>query len=97
MLSIVIFGFIFAIVLGLLISTSISKQINKVLVFADALGSGNLTQRIDLNSKDEIGKLSDALNKAAENTRNLISTIISNSRNISSTLSKTFLLTLKIY
>jgi methyl-accepting chemotaxis protein len=84
MASIVIFGFIFAILLGFLVSTSLSKQINKVLVFADGLGSGDLTQRIDLNSKDEIGKLANALNKAAENTRNLISTIISSSSNISS-------------
>ncbi|MCB2294722.1 methyl-accepting chemotaxis protein [Clostridium algoriphilum] len=67
-----------------MVSTSLSKQINKVLVFADDLGGGDLTKRIDLNSKDEIGKLSNALNKAAENTRNLISTIISSSSNISS-------------
>jgi methyl-accepting chemotaxis protein len=84
MLSIVIFGFIFAILLGFLIATSLSKQINKVLVFADALGSGDLTQRIDVYSKDEIGKISTALNKAAENTRKLISTIISSSSNINS-------------
>ena len=84
MLSIVIFGFIFAILLGFLISILISKQINKVLVFADALGSGDLTQRIDSHSKDEIGKISNALNKAAENTRKLISTIILSSRGISS-------------
>ena len=88
MLSIVIFGFIFAIVLGLLISTSLSKQINKVLIFANALGSGDLTQRIDSYSSDEIGKISNALNKAAENTRNLISTIISSSSNISSASEK---------
>jgi Methyl-accepting chemotaxis protein len=83
MLGIVIFGFLFAILLGVLISTLLSKQINKVLVFADALGSGDLTKRIDVYSRDEIGKISNALNKAAENTRNLISTIIINSRNIS--------------
>lgn len=82
MIGIVIFGFIFAILLGVLISTLISKQINKVLVFADALGRGDLTQRIDFYSKDEIGKISNALNKAAENTRSLISTIISNSSSI---------------
>ncbi|MFW2488071.1 methyl-accepting chemotaxis protein [Clostridium chromiireducens] len=82
MLGIVIFSFIFAILLGVLISTLISKQINKVLVFADALGRGDLTQRIDFYSKDEIGKISNALNKAAENTRNLISAIISNSSSI---------------
>ena len=84
MLGIVIFGFIFAILLGVLISTLLSKQINKVLVFADAIGSGDLTQRIDVYSEDELGKISNALNKAAENTRNLISTILSNSSNINS-------------
>lgn len=82
MIGIVIFGFIFAILLGILISTSISKQINKVLVFANAIGSEDLTQRIDSSSNDEIGKISNALNKAAENIRILISTIISNSNNV---------------
>ncbi|GFZ33820.1 methyl-accepting chemotaxis protein [Clostridium zeae] len=82
MIGIVIFGFISAVVLGLLISTLLSKQINKVLIFADSLGSGDLTKRIDINSKDEIGKISIALNKAAENTRNLISAIILSSDNI---------------
>jgi len=84
MLSIVVLGFIFAIVLGFLVSTFISKQINKILIFADALSSGDLTQRIDFQSRDEIGKISDALNTAAENNRNLIKTIISSSVNISS-------------
>lgn len=84
MLSIGIFGFTFAIVLGFLLSTLISKEINKVLIFADALGNGDLTQRIDSKSNDEIGKISNALNKAAENTRNLISTIILSSNNINS-------------
>jgi Methyl-accepting chemotaxis protein len=83
MVSIVIFGFIIAILLGILISTSLSKGMNKVLLFADALGNGDLTKRIDIYAKDEIGKLSEALNKAVENTRNLISTIISSSTNMS--------------
>lgn len=83
MVSIVIFGFIIAILLGILISTSLSKEINKVLIFANALGNGDLTKRIDIHGKDEIGKLSEALNKAVENTRNLISTIISSSTNMS--------------
>lgn len=84
MVSIVIFGFIIAIVFGILISTSLSKGINKVLIFANALGDGDLTKRIDIYAKDEIGKLSVSLNKAAENTRNLISAIISGSADMSS-------------
>lgn len=84
MVSIVIFGFIIAIVFGILISTSLSKGINKVLIFANALGDGDLTKRIDIYAKDEIGKLSVSLNKAVENTRNLISAIISGSVDMSS-------------
>ncbi len=83
MIGIVLFGFIFAIVLGILISTLLSSQINKILIFADALGSGDLTKRIEFDSRDEIGKIANSLNKAAENTRLLISTIISNTKNIS--------------
>lgn len=84
MISIVILGFIIAILLGILISRSLLKGINKVLIFANALGNGDLTKRIDIYGKDEIGKLSEALNKAVENTRSLISTIISSSVNMSS-------------
>lgn len=83
MIGIVVFGFIFAMLLGTWISTVVSKQIKKILLFADALGNGDLTQRIDISSKDEMGKISNALNRAAENTRKLIAKIISNSQNIS--------------
>ncbi|WP_411682329.1 methyl-accepting chemotaxis protein [Clostridium thailandense] len=84
MISIVMIGFIIAILLGILISASLSKRINKVLTFADALGNGDLTKRIDIYEKDEVGKLSEALNKAVENTRSLISTIISSSTDMTS-------------
>lgn len=83
MLSLVIIGLFFAIILGLLISNSIAREIKKILVFADALGNGDLTKKAEVNSQDEIGKLATSLNKAGENTRKLISTIISSASNIS--------------
>lgn len=61
---IVILGFIIAITLGLLISFMISSQVKKVLLFAEALGNNDLTKSIDVDSKDEIGNLSTALNNA---------------------------------
>ena len=88
MSALVVFGFIFAIILGLLISNALSKQIKKVLVFADALSVGDLTKRINVDTKDEIGKLAAALNKAGENTKNLISAIISSSSNINDSSEK---------
>jgi methyl-accepting chemotaxis protein len=84
MLSIVIFGFIIAIALGIVISTVLSRGINKVVVFADAIGNGDLTKKIDVYRNDEIGRLSQDLNKAVENTRALISAIISTSADIGS-------------
>ncbi len=83
-LSIVIIGFLIAILSGLLIAKSILKGINKVLSFSEAFGSGDLTKSITIDSKDEIGRLAYALNKATDNTRHLISEIIRNTTEINS-------------
>jgi methyl-accepting chemotaxis protein len=78
-------GLLIAIILGILISSWISKQINKVLKFAEAIGNGNLTQSVKIDSKDEIGGLAKALNKASENIRNLITEIMKSAADISAT------------
>ena len=82
MAIIVTVGFICAITLGLLISNAIASQIKKVLFFADSLSEGDLTNKIDLDSKDEIGMLAVALNRAGENTKNLLAAIIATSKEI---------------
>lgn len=76
-------GLFVAITLALLISRMISKQINKVLAFGEALGNGDLTKTIDIYTKDEIGALARALNKSGENIKMLISEIINSAQNIS--------------
>ncbi|WP_315068880.1 methyl-accepting chemotaxis protein [uncultured Clostridium sp.] len=78
-------GLILAVILGLLISLMISKQVNKVLLFAEALGQGDLTKSIDIDTKDEIGNLSKALNSAKENIQKLILEIMNSSSDISAT------------
>ena len=82
---IIILGLILAVIFGLFISTMISKQVNAVLLFAEALGQGDLTKSIALNSKDEIGNLSKALNDAKENIYKLIVEIINSASDISAT------------
>lgn len=42
-----------------------------------------MTKRIDVDGKDEVSKLSEALNKAAQNTRELISSILLSTSNTS--------------
>jgi len=79
----IIIGFLTAILLGLILSIVISKQIKQVLIFAEAIGSCDLTHMIHIDSKDEIGSLAKALNRSGENIRLLISEIVNSSSDIS--------------
>ncbi|MFW2501777.1 methyl-accepting chemotaxis protein [Clostridium diolis] len=84
-ISIILISLLLAVILGLSISFMISKQVKRVLIFAEALGSGDLTKTITVDSKDEIGGLSMALNNAKENIQNLIVEIMNSSSDISAT------------
>lgn len=78
-------GLFIAITLGILISGWISKQLNKVLKSAEAIGNGDLTHSIDIDTKDEIGNLAKALNQGSKNVRNLITEIMNSASDISAT------------
>ncbi|MBN7574229.1 MULTISPECIES: methyl-accepting chemotaxis protein [Clostridium] len=84
MVTIIILGFITAVLLGVIIATIISNNLKKVLLYAQHLEEGDLTQEIEISSKDEIGSMARALNKANENIRRLIAVIIDGSNDISS-------------
>ena len=80
---VILVGIISALFLGLIISNMISNRLNKVLIFAEDIGKGDLTKNIDIDTKDEIGGLAKALNKAAENIKLLIAEIITSASDIS--------------
>lgn len=80
---IAILAFVVALAMGILISLSLARKIGKVVVFAQRLGEGDLTQQIHVKSKDEIGILVKALNKAAESIRQLIAEVISSTAGLS--------------
>jgi methyl-accepting chemotaxis protein len=80
---VILTGVISALLLGLGISNMISNRLNKVLIFAEDIGKGDLSKNIDIDAKDEIGGLAKALNKAGENIKMLISEIRSSASNIS--------------
>ena len=81
---VIILGMLIAIAFGILFARIISKQLKNVLSFAEAIGNGDLTRQIEINSKDEVGGLAKALNKALENVRGLISEILKSASSISS-------------
>ena len=78
-------GLFVAITLGLIISLTISRQIKKVLTVAEALGENDLSKTVDIDSKDEIGSLAKALNKAITNLKTLIGEISESATDISAT------------
>lgn len=83
--SIILAGFLIAVTLGLFISILISRQVKEVLIFAQAIGDGDLTRSIKIDSKDEMGSLAKALNQAGDNIRNLITEIVNSANDMSAT------------
>lgn len=80
-------AFNLSLALGLIISFSITKVINQILTVLQemAASSGDLTKRIKVNTKDEIGDLAEAFNKMLDNLISMISRIHQTSQNVAST------------
>ncbi|MBM7616354.1 MCP four helix bundle domain-containing protein [Alkaliphilus hydrothermalis] len=57
-----------AAILGTFISYNITNGLKKIVQFAHHFGDGDLTQKLDIHTKDEIGQLAASLNKAVDNT-----------------------------
>ena len=72
MTILIIFSLIIAIGLGLILSDYITKSLKKGVNFAKALAAGDLTQKVNIKSKDEFGILGVALNTASCNTLMLV-------------------------
>ncbi|KOA18173.1 methyl-accepting chemotaxis protein 4 [Clostridium homopropionicum DSM 5847] len=82
MYSLIAFGLIIAIVIGLAMSSYISKTVKKGLAFAEALGNGDLTYSVETKINDELGKLIRALNNAREKIKVAIQSIIEESQEV---------------
>ncbi|AQS11425.1 methyl-accepting chemotaxis protein 4 [Clostridium saccharobutylicum] len=84
-ISIIAIAIIAAIILGTVISIVISRRLKDILEFSEAMGEGNLTATINIDSKDEIGNVAKALNKSKENIKILISEIMNGASDMSAT------------
>jgi methyl-accepting chemotaxis protein len=58
--------------LGLLISRAISKPIAGTVQVVQALAQGDLTQRIEIKSRDEIGTLAGAVNQLSDSLQQIV-------------------------
>ncbi len=68
-------GIIIAVVLGLVISRSISTPIKEILVVANEIVKGNLDVDVQMNSKDEVGMLANAFKAMIDNLNELMGNI----------------------
>jgi methyl-accepting chemotaxis protein len=79
---------IISLVLGIFLSNSITKPLRKGVAFAEALEKGDLTARIDVQQKDEIGLLASALNGMSENLRSIVHDLVENSSTVNAAASE---------
>lgn len=64
-----------AIILGIVISRWISKRLKEVGAFAEKLGQGDLTHKIQTKNTDEISQMSISLNNAVDKVKLLITEV----------------------
>jgi len=58
-----------------IISLNISKPIDKSIRFANKVASGKLNEKLEVKSKDEIGKMTEALNQMVDKLKSIVSSI----------------------
>ncbi len=83
--GVIIFMVLAAIIAGILavyITQSLLKPINKSVKFADQVAQGDLTSTVDINQKDEIGELAEALKKMVSRLKAIVGDIKSGADNI---------------
>ncbi|ONK21790.1 methyl-accepting chemotaxis protein [Bacillus sp. VT-16-64] len=78
-----VFTFLLSIGLGLFIARTISGPLNKVVGLVEKVASGDLTETVDIKTRDEIGVLSQSVNKMVSNLRTTIQHILKASENVS--------------
>jgi methyl-accepting chemotaxis protein-1 (serine sensor receptor) len=57
----VVFGLVLAAIIGILLVRAIVRPLERAVAFAEAVADGDLTQRIEAGSRDETGRMMDAM------------------------------------
>jgi methyl-accepting chemotaxis protein len=80
---IIIITIFIAILLVLTLSNAITKPINKLRNILIKLGEGDLSETLQVDSKDEIGEMAVALENMILNLRDIVNVIVNSAENIS--------------
>lgn len=77
-------AFLLAMLSGILISRGVTVPIIKGVGFAQSLAEGDFTTELNINQKDEIGILANALNDMVRKLRSIVMEVQSGAENVSS-------------
>ncbi len=80
----IVIAVLLAIVIAVIITRAITTALAKGVEFATELSNGNLQATLDVDQKDEIGDLADALRSMAERLRGIVTDIRSATDNVAS-------------
>ncbi|UVI31253.1 methyl-accepting chemotaxis protein [Paenibacillus spongiae] len=82
-ISIVIAATILCIVFGTMIARIISRPLNKVMNVVGKVAEGDLNERLNIRTKDEIGHLARSVDGMVDNLRRIVGSILHSSENVS--------------
>lgn len=79
-----IIGTLVAILLGFIITRMITSPINKAVDLSKTIAAGDLTKTIDIDQKDEVGQLANALNSMVKKLTDIVGDVQGASENVAS-------------
>lgn len=85
LLIVISISLVIVIALVALFAKYLTNNINRVKNFAMAMAEGDLTKEVDIKSSDEIGEMAEYLNKMSSSMRDVVKTIIGQSRDVAAT------------
>jgi methyl-accepting chemotaxis protein len=84
MIGLVIIAAVLGFGIGMLVTRSITRPLNRAVSVADALAAGDLSVQVEVNSKDETGQLLNAMKNMAERLRSVMGDVRSAADSLSS-------------
>lgn len=84
MIVTIFIGVLIAISLGIFISRLIVNSLKKGLRLAELVAAGDLTEKLDIDQKDEIGQLAAALNQMVDKLKEVVENVKAASDNVAS-------------
>ncbi|ANY65440.1 chemotaxis protein [Paenibacillus sp. BIHB 4019] len=78
----VVLAFLLSIVFGIVLARMISKPLGRIVVLAKNVADGDLREKVNIDSTDEVGKLASSFNHMIDRLNGTVSGIIESSHNV---------------